>query len=307
MLSRVANSIYWFGRNTERVENTARLVRVNANLLLDLPRRSGEGWAPLIAITGSRELFYSLYTQPDETSVVRFLLVDDRNPNSVISTLANARENLRTTRDIIPREVWEQVNRLHIYVGKQGGRGIQGARLHDFLDQIVLGSHLISGLLTGTMSTDVAYQFVRMGFNIERADMTTRIIDVRAADLRTEPGVEHTPYQNLLWMSILKSLTADHMYRRHMRQRVSGPDVLWFLLKDTAFPRTVLCCLSRIDESLKRAPGGITCQRTNARLRALVQDADVPRLIAGHLHEFLDEIQIGLSDLNRQIGETFFS
>lgn len=307
MLSRVANSIYWFGRHTERVENTARLVRVNANLVLDLPGRGEKSWASLIEITSSTDSFYGCYEQADEASVCRFLLIDDRNPGSILASLINARENLRTTRDIIPREVWEQINRLYLYVRDHGERSIRGAHLHDFLDQIVLGAHLISGLLGGTMSTDVAFQFAQLGFNIERADMTTRIIDVRAADLRTVPGEVDTPFQNLLWMSVLKSLTADHMYRRHMRQRVSGPDVLWFLLKDSAFPRAVLFCLLRVDDCLRRAPGGVTCQRTNARLRALVQDADVPRLMGSGLHEFLDEIQIGLSDLNTQIGETFFS
>lgn len=107
MLSRVAENIYWLGRYLERAENTARVVNVNANLLLDLPKNVRLGLAPILEIMSSRELFDEHYDEPNEANVVAFLIKDLRNPSSIISSLVAARENARTIREIIPCEAWE--------------------------------------------------------------------------------------------------------------------------------------------------------------------------------------------------------
>ena len=110
MLSRVAERMYWFGRLNERAENTARLVSVNANLLLDLPKMVKHIWADLINITGGSEFFYKKFTRPDERNVVKFILADETNPASLVCSVKAARENARTTREIIPAEAWEKIN-----------------------------------------------------------------------------------------------------------------------------------------------------------------------------------------------------
>ena len=183
MLSRVANKIYWMARYLERAENTARIINVNTHLLLDLPKRVRLGWEPIIDITSKRDYFYSLYEEADEHSVVRFMVTDMRNPDSMLSTLNMARENTRTIRDIIPREVWEQVNTLYLNA-KTNARSVTTQRhRYDYLRSIIAGVQTVSGMLAGTMTHDEGYDFLRMGRNLERADMTTRIIDVRSASL----------------------------------------------------------------------------------------------------------------------------
>ena len=114
-LSSTAKRSYWLGRYLERAENTARIVSVNANLLIDLPVRLPLGWQPLVDITGADDLFADIYEDPSETHVVHFLLSDLRNPGSLFNSLSSAKDNARTLRGILSREVFEYVNELQLY------------------------------------------------------------------------------------------------------------------------------------------------------------------------------------------------
>ncbi|MCC9003169.1 MAG: alpha-E domain-containing protein, partial [Candidatus Competibacter sp.] len=182
MLSRVAQNIYWMARYIERAEDTARIINVNTNLLLDLPRNMTFGWLPLIFIVGAEKQFFEKDPNrlADESTVVKFLISDSDNPGSIISSLASARENLRTTRDTVPQEAWEQINGLYIFardhVPTRRGR-------FEFLRRVIHGAQQINGMLAGSMSRTAAYDFVWLGRFLERADMTTRILDVRSANL----------------------------------------------------------------------------------------------------------------------------
>ena len=152
MLSRVAENIYWMARYIERAEDTARLINVNANLLLDLPRKTTFGWEPLIYITGCEEQFFENNKEPNERNVIRFLIGDKESPCSILSSLSYARENLRTTRDVVARDAWEQINDLYLYVKDHVDRGISRRGRYDFLKNVIGGSQKITGLLAGTMT-----------------------------------------------------------------------------------------------------------------------------------------------------------
>ena len=250
MLSRVAENIYWLARYVERAENTARLVNVNANLLLDLPKGIAPGWAPLIAMTGSTEGYLKRHRDYGERAVLRFLIGDPDNPDSILNALQLARENCRTIRDIVPREAWEQINELHLFARDKVQEGLTKRGRHGFLKQIVLGSQTITGLLAGTMNHDQGYHFLRMGRFLERADMTTRIVDVRSDNLLPDDTVGLRPFDNVQWMSVLKSLTAYQMYRRSMQVRIRRRDVLRFLLRSPEFPRAVLHCVQCVEQDV---------------------------------------------------------
>lgn len=311
MLSRVAGNVYWMARYLERAENTARLINVHSNLLLDMPRGTTFGWETLIAITGGGETFYSRYKNADERNVVKFLLGEDgSNHGSILNSLEAARENLRTTRDIIPREAWEEVNDLYLSARTRVTAGINKRERYDFLKFIIRQSQLIAGLIYGTMSHDMAYNFTRMGRYLERADMTTRILDVRSANLlsKADTGGEPilNPFENIQWMSVLKSLTAYQMYRLHMRLRVQGPDVLKFLLLNNEFPRALTYCLGRIGDCLHRLPRNEAPLAHLATLRQRVDEADVQALASEGLHEFIDELQISFAGLHAQIDDVYF-
>ena len=306
MLSRVAENLYWLARCVERTENTARIVGVNANLLLDLPRGIAPGWKPLIDITGANATFEQHYQEYGERQVVKFLLSDADNPGSVLTSLRGARENCRTVRDILPREAWELLNELYLYAGDQLQAGLTKRGRHSYLRHIISRSQMLNGMLETVLSRDEGYQFLRLGAHLERADMTTRIIDVRSADLLPDEVTGLLPFDTIQWRSVLTSMSAYQMYRQHMHVQVRRQDVLRFLFKDQWFPRAVLSCIDAVEEgigSLKNNAAPLTAARAVA---AKIQRTRVERLQQDALHEFVDELQLGITSVHDAIAAAYF-
>jgi uncharacterized alpha-E superfamily protein len=310
MLSRVAENLYWFGRYVQRAENTARLVNVNTYLLLDLPRRVPFGWTPVLEILAAQDRFATLYDETSEPNVVRFLVMDERNPGSILSAVRRARGIMRQSRDVMPREVWERINDLYLLVQAQGEKACSRRWRHDVLSQVINGTILITGLLISSMSRDVGFQFLRLGSSLEQADMTTRILDVRSANLiQSLRADELRPFQSIQWMSVLKSLTAYQMYRRHVRMRVSARSVARFLLQDPEFPRSVLFCLERTASTLAHLPmlpAVRGAQRALAGVTARVRDADIVNLVEDGLSDFLDDVQRDLAAFGGAVSDAYF-
>jgi uncharacterized alpha-E superfamily protein len=307
MLSRVAENIFWMARYIERAENIARLINVNTNLILDLPKSANVGWMPIIEILGSDQLFNEQYDTPDERSVLRFIISDQKNPGSIVSSVNSARENARTIRDIIPRETWERINDLFLYAKGNAQSGIARRHRYDYLSGLIMRAQTITGQLAGTMLHDVGYDFLRMGRNLERADMTTRIIDVRSGDLLEHEHEALTPYESIQWMSVLKSLTAYQMYRRSVQVRVSRSYVLTFILKDRNFPRAVSHTLGEVETCLVSLPRNKEIKKQLAELLQFVLDAKPAVLKQNELHKFIDEVQLKLIQFNSALTDTYFN
>jgi len=306
MLSRVAGNIYWLGRYLERAENTARIVDVNTKFLLDLPKNVRFGWEPILEIMSSRPIFDKYYAQADEANVAAFLVSDSRNPSSIISCLMTARENARTVREIIPRETWEQINAIYLLAKEQQNHIQNGRSRHLYLHRVIQANQAITGNMSGTMTHDDGYDFLRLGRNIERADMTTRIIDVRSANLLCGLDNQMVPFENIQWMNVLKSLSAYQMYRRQMRLRIQRQDVLRFLLLNEKFPRALKHTLLQIKYCLAALPnsgavideiGVVQRQLENSQAESLKQDL---------LHTFIDNMQKGLNNVHNKMSETYF-
>lgn len=308
MLSRVAENIYWLARYLERAEDTARLLSVTSNLLLDLPRSTKLGWEEIIAITGNDELFDEHYENRDEASVLNFMCGDTRYSGSILSSLAAARENLRTTRDVIPREIWEEVNQLYLSVKEQVESGITPRRRDAFLSRVIRSCQTVNGIIEGTLSYTQARTFLMLGRQLERADMITRIIDVRSANLLPRNADDLKPFENLQWMSVLKSLSGYQMYRQHVRLRVRGPDVLSFLLQDMRYPRAVACSLERFSFALKNLKNHDEALEAVELCRQRIAGADIIKLAAEPdlLHAFVDEIQLDFTAVHDAVSRSWF-
>ena len=305
MLSRVAENIYWMARYIERAENTARIIMVNTNLMLDLPSGVRPGWRPIIEILGSEDYYDKTHSDVNERTVLKFLISETDSPSSILNSLEQARENARTIRDIIPRECWERVNDLYMIAKRNAASGYSKKGRYDYLQTVISGSQTVTGLLAGTMLHDIGYDFLRMGRNLERADMTTRIIDVRSANLLPEhEGL--TPFENIQWMSVLKSMTAYQMYRRTIQVRVRRPDVLKFLLKDKKFPRSFFHALLEVKTCLRHLPRNDELIAELNEVGKKVLRADQAVLAQNELHKFIDELQLGLGDLHNSITEQYF-
>lgn len=306
MLSRVAYHIYWMERYLERAENTARLIQVNTHLLLDLPRNVTLGWEPIIDMLSFREVFYEHYSEADEKSVIKFLVTDTSNPGSIINCLAAARENARIIREIIPSEAWEQINNLHL-TAKADGQSVL-TRRHRFncLDKIIVANQTITGLLGGTMLRGEGYAFLRLGRHLERTDMTSRILDVRSASLLPDLSPEHSAFENIQWMGVLKSLTAYQMYRQEMRIKIGRADVLEFLIQNKQFPRSLSHGLMQIGKCLLELPKSEELKTKVAALSDELAQLNTHELTQSRLHEVIDDIQLGLFKLHQSINEQYF-
>lgn len=310
MLSSVAERVYWLGRYIERVENTARLLNVYSATLFDLPRGTRIGWNTLLDITGTNKDFSERFSTAEEKSVVRFLLADPNNHSSMFAALKMVRENARTTREIIPSECWEQINDLYLYAKENVSSGVSRGRRHQLLYQVIAECQQISGLLSGTMSHNTAYSFIHIGRKLERADMTTRIVDVGSINLLPAlQGIKDKdilePYENVIWMSILRCLSAYQAYRQHVQNRVNGEDVVRFLLQDAEFPRAVTFCLDDVSHHVSKLPNHENVLRAVARVQRISKDVKIKSLLEKGLLDYIDELQISIADIHDEVYNTW--
>jgi uncharacterized alpha-E superfamily protein len=304
MLSRAAERVYWMGRYIERAESVARLVGAYSSAMMDMPRGAKADWGSLADIVGVADRFGRRYQNADERNVIKFLLVDTDNPGSIVASIQAARENVRTTRELLPTEAWEYVNRLHLFLAEQALSALARRNRFALLQEVVLRCQQISGLLAGTMSHDASWRFVRLGQCLERADMTTRIVDSAVYLLlpQQDSPVEH---ENLLWMNVLRSLSAYQMYRQHVTNRVVGYAVIRFLLHDRDFPRAVAHVLGEIESNLRMLPNAKAPLRCLGRLQRRVRAADIATMTLEDLHGHMDTLQINASELHDAIMATW--
>lgn len=306
MLSRSAERLYWLARYLERTENTARLLSVYMNLMFDLPMDVEVTWRHLLTIFGAEGVFYKLYDTPNEQNTMRFLLADTNNPGSLFSSLNVARENIRTSRELMPDEAWQQVNEMYLFAKKNVANADNRRGRVLILNEIMQGCQCFTGLLSGAMSHNDSLQFIRLGRNIERADMTTRILDIASVILAEDRSDKLRQHENALWMHVLKSLSALLMYRKHRRLRINSGDVLDYSLKDPDFPRSVAHCVNEIATCFHRLQKSDVLNDNLKALAASLQMTDIHQFTPVQLHELLDGIQIKLNITHKQIASTWF-
>ena len=307
MLSRIAEHLYWMARYLERSEDMARLINATTLLLLDLPPKAEFGWDILLRIAGIAELYETHYGNLDEQRIMGFLIADERNPSAIVSCIHQARENSRTFREILPSGFWERLNSLFLFVRDYASASI-GNR-HDryaFLSEVIARRHALVGLLVGTMSQDAAYQFVKLGRNMERADMTTRIVDVTTAVILPQRDKLQATLSESLWIGVLRAMSAFEMYRRHVSVEVRGNEVVEFLIRDRKFPRTVYHCLGEMEVALATLPANSAAQGALRRGRRRLDQLDLADLNSAVLHEYLDHLQQDLGSIHRVIHRQYF-
>lgn len=305
LLSRVAQSVYWAGRYLERAEATARLVHVHTKLFLDLPKAAGVGWTPLLAVTQSGEAFRHRHPEASEEHVVAFLATDAGHRGSIVDSVALAHGNLRVTQAILPSEAWEVLNQLQSWAAQTRHQAVDRRTRLGWTAQLIRQCQLLSGLLEGTMSHDDTYAFLEIGRGLERADMTTRVLDVQAGILVGQRDGAN-PYADLTWMGVLRSLSAHQMFRRTAGSTVTGPAVLRFLLRDPQFPRSVERCLIEISRALLELCRHREPMAACGDVRLLLAEAELDDLGAVGLHDYTNRLQQRLGGLHDMLVATYF-
>ena len=313
MLSRVANSIYWLNRYIERAENYARFMDVNFNLSLELPPDVPEQWMPLVIATGDEELFNSTYKNPTKTNVIKFLGFDAKNPSSVCNCISNARENARIVRPEITKELWEQVNQMYFFVKDAQEKKIwQKQDPRSFFSEIKKGCHLFYGILDATISRTDGWHFGNVGRMIERADKTSRGLDVKYNIILPSPEEVGTPIDIIHWAALLKSVSAYDMYRKE-HGNLNSAYIAKFLILNKMFPRSIIHCVTEAEHSIRVISGNNGMGYTNnaeklaGMIRSEMEFSDVNDIFKKGLHEYLDETQIKLNNLSNEIYNMFFS
>ena len=309
LLSRVADSVYWMGRYIERAENVARFIGVNLNLQIDLPLAPSQQWQPLIETSGDAEIFAERFGSASQTRVIEWLAYDTSNLSSIASCLRFARENARSVRETISSEMWAQVNGMYLQIQTQRSLP-EPERMLDVFREIRMGCHLFQGITDATMTHNEAWHFMRLARKLERADKTSRLLDVKYFMLLPSLADVGTPYDDIHWSAVLKSVSGFEMYRKKYG-RITPSDVVEFLVMDPEFPRAVRFCIKSASDSLHaitRTPAGAFRYRSEqlmGRLRAELDFASVESVIRGGLHEYLDGLQLKMNEIDRSLASDF--
>jgi len=314
MLSRVAHSLYWMSRYIERAENVARLLDVNLQFLLDFHGLTDasrqEHWGSIVASTGDEALFATHYEAADSRTVTEFLAFDPRNPGSILASVFAARENARMIRDQISSEMWQAINELFLFLKDRTAASVWAAGPSEFLQHVKLSSHMFQGLTEATYSRSEGWEFIQFGKFIERADKTTRILDVKYHILLPSAVDVGGSVDTAQWQAVLRSASALEAYRRFYVREILPWKVAEFLIFSDSFPRSLHFCIAQIDELLRRILGEPATRprsaaaRASRRLLADLESLPIDAVLEEGLHEFLMEVQKTLDRIGDEVVET---
>jgi len=310
LLARYAEGLFWMARYLERVENLARLVDVTQTF--ESPGREAESWYALVRINADEEGFAKRKLPLEAGAVKEFYLLDHENGTSVPASIEAARTNARQLRPLISTEMWMHMNMFHRDLISIQPEDLEGDRLSRLCARIKEGVQTLTGITEGTFFRDQGWFFYQLGRLIERADQTTRLLDIRY-HLLVPVGLEERRVAELTqWGGVLRAAAGYHAFRRVAPPGFTPEDVVAFLLTDTAFPRSVLLCISQMEWHLGQLRstyglrGTVPALERVEEIRSALLARAVPELIADGLHEFLDALQRDLIMLAGEIGTAFF-
>lgn len=309
LLSRYAECVFWLARYMERVENISRILDVTETFARD---RGGRNWLSVVQINADEERFFAKHEKADARSVLSFYLLDGSNPTSVQSSLQAARENARTIRSLISIEMWSQINVFHHKVRALGQADIDGPRLAKLCRDLRQACQTHTGIVEGTFYRDEAWYFYSLGRYLERADQTTRLLDIKYHLLLPKASDVGSALDLSQWNALLRAAAGYQAYRRLYAGRLTPASVAGFLLFSDAFPRSVSLCLRQVSWLLNQLhsqymlrSGAEAMERCDL-MRAALGDQTVDQVIAHGLHEFLDWLQVQSGELAAELGQAFF-
>lgn len=310
MLSRVAETIYWMSRQIERAENLARFLEVTHNLILEQPENMIEPWKPLIQATADNELFAERYGAANAESVTQFLAFDLEYPNSMVSSLRLARENARGIRESMSSEAFEQINEFYHFVNNAAALPSLESPA-EFFDSVRRFAIQWTGVLDSTMSHGIGWHFANVGRMLERADKTSRIIDVKYFNLLPHVEDVGTAIDDMQWSALLLAISGFEAYRRQ-HHLIQIEKVVEFFLFNEDFPRSALYCVAEADKSLgqiqrrSRSDSPSVARHRVDKLQHRLSVTSVKEVLAGGMHEFIDALQTDLNLIGDAMNEDFF-
>jgi uncharacterized alpha-E superfamily protein len=311
MLSRIAESLFWMGRYMERAEDTARLLDVHFHTLLEQSQQTYLlRWDSIIRISGEHERFFALYPEATPQTVFEFLGFREDNPNSIVGCITRVRENARTIRDRISRELWEDVNSFYLRVRGIRAESSLQAGPHRFCNEVKFSSHQFRGVADDTLPHDEGWQFLRAGRALERAEKTARIVDVEYHTLLEGPTAHQRDDHQ--WMAVLKSVAAYEVYRREFHASIDPHKVAELLVLHARHPRSIRFNIAELQASLQAislaVPGtyATEAERLTGKLHETLRYDRMEDIFERGLHVFLRDLQGTCRAIGEQIARTYF-
>ena len=305
MLSSVAERLYWMSRYLERSENVARLIQSYNHLIFDIPIGAEPDWFILIEVLDAYETFDRVISERTEANVHRFLISRTTISNSIAYSINSARENARTTRDVLPEDVWEQANHLHIYASENASKSIGRRSRIVFLEEIIKSLQALNGLMESSLLRDDAYRFISIGRKIERADMTARILKVAGGDIISREN-QHVDLQPFLWGAVLDALYAKSAFRRIKGPVISKEQTLDFVLNSTDFPRSIAYCINDIDREVANLPENSELKKILRKQKKIINTYNVQNVGFEQIEKFNKEFQNSLIAMNKTLYKNWF-
>lgn len=313
MLSRVANSVYWMGRYIERIDNYARFMSVNINLSYDLPDIT-DHWKLLLEATHDKHMYDSLYSDDSEENIINFITFDSLNPNSIYSMIGNARENVRTVKEVVPKEFWESINKFYLRFKNYTFNSHHDMdTMMEFYDGIKQQCQFLTGMLDATLTRNEAYYFFTLGKFLERADKTSRFLDIGYFNYKTISDGKSVNSQDLVvWTAVLKSVSAFNMYRQQYKT-LTQDHIIEFLIKDRNFPRAICHSIKKAEYALYRISGSRpqngyrnVAEKTISELNHIIDFTETEDIKKAGLHKFLNNFQIKNNQVDSEIFKVYF-
>lgn len=310
LLARYAESLFWMARYLERTENLARLLDVSQSF--EAAGRASQAWESMVRINADEEEFARRYGEATPEAVRRFYLLDHDNGTSIPASVASARQNARTLRPLISTEMWTQLNMFHAWTSALSEEEVAGDGLSRLCARVKESVQLHTGITEGTFYRDQGWHFLQLGRFIERADQTTRLLDIKYHLLLPSLADVGSALDLSQWHALLRAAAGYHAFRRVHPRGLTPRTVADFLLLNSAFPRSVLLCVRQTEFTLEqlRARYGLRGTREAAErveeLRAGLEEHDIDHIVETGLHEFLDWVQRMLIAIAGSIGTAFF-
>jgi uncharacterized alpha-E superfamily protein len=307
VLSRIARNIYELGQQIERAENIARILDVNRRMSLEQGYFTElDVWSPMLAITHSREAFDAKYDAVTQRRVMAFLISDTSHPYAIRACLNHAREMARTVREHISEEMWLSLNKMyHVVTGRTDNS-------RAFLDDVSQFCSAFHGLVDNTMSHGETWHFLRLGVALERAFMTSRILEIKYHLLLPSTEEVGKPLDLHQWQALLRSVSGYEAYRRQYKARIDPTKVLRLLSLDPRFPRSLHFSIRQIADALKGIGTANEAQydlvmETESFLDDLRGGAARDELRSMLLKDYLESVQQRCYHIANMINEAFFN
>jgi len=312
MLSRIADSLFWIARYIQRAEDTARILDVNYHTMLEqshIPYRLR--WEPLIAMAGEEKPFKQLYSKADANTVFEFLAFRPDNPSSIVQCISRARENARTIRERISREMWEDINGMYHMVKRFEEGNERGGGPHRFCDAVKFACHRFHGVTDATLPHDEGWQFLRVGWSLERAEATTRLVGVEYQTIAEGPSLGAVA-ENHRWMAVLKSVGAYEAFHRRYHSQIRPDKVAEMLILDPLHPRSIRFNSAEVQDGLRAisgsGPGSYVneAERLTGKIMESLRYDTIDEILAGDLHGYRRGLVRSFRAIGEDIARSYF-